>query len=169
MKKSVGGKRAAGGKEGGFDMAAVIDRMQQQLAVMERKLDTLITRSSERPFGLSNTPRIGQGFERPAPPVSFSAQRTMPAVNNNFNHRTMYKAVCADCKSQCEVPFKPSGERPVYCKECFAKRKNVRNNNTPHAHGGSRQVQAVAVVQESRIVKSVKVAKKKAQKRPKKK
>ena len=37
--------------------------------------------------------------------------------------REMFKAICADCKKECEVPFKPSGDRPVYCKECFAKHK----------------------------------------------
>ena len=37
--------------------------------------------------------------------------------------REMHKAVCADCKKECEVPFKPSGDRPVYCKDCFSKRK----------------------------------------------
>ena len=41
--------------------------------------------------------------------------------------REMHKAICADCKKECEVPFKPSGNRPVYCKECFSKRKA---NNT---------------------------------------
>ena len=38
--------------------------------------------------------------------------------------KEMHKAVCAGCKKDCEVPFKPSGDRPVYCKECFSKRKN---------------------------------------------
>ena len=38
--------------------------------------------------------------------------------------REMHKATCADCQKECEVPFKPSGDRPVYCKECFSKRKN---------------------------------------------
>lgn len=37
--------------------------------------------------------------------------------------REMFKAQCADCKQECEVPFKPSGDRPVYCKACFSKRK----------------------------------------------
>lgn len=40
--------------------------------------------------------------------------------------REMHKAVCADCKAECEVPFKPSGEKPVYCKDCFAKHKPPR-------------------------------------------
>jgi CxxC-x17-CxxC domain-containing protein len=33
--------------------------------------------------------------------------------------RDMHKAVCSDCKQETEVPFKPSGERPVYCRDCF--------------------------------------------------
>jgi len=38
--------------------------------------------------------------------------------------KEMHKAICADCKKECTVPFKPSGDRPVYCKECFAKRRD---------------------------------------------
>ena len=41
----------------------------------------------------------------------------------NQGPREMHKTVCADCNNECEVPFKPSGDRPVYCKECFSKHK----------------------------------------------
>lgn len=41
-------------------------------------------------------------------------------------HREMHKAICEECKKECEVPFKPSGDRPVYCKDCFSKRKGDR-------------------------------------------
>ncbi len=37
----------------------------------------------------------------------------------------MHKATCAECGNTCEVPFRPNGERPVYCKECFG---NVGGN-----------------------------------------
>ena len=40
--------------------------------------------------------------------------------------REMHKATCAECKKECEVPFKPSGDRPVYCRDCFSKRKDSR-------------------------------------------
>ena len=40
--------------------------------------------------------------------------------------REMHKATCAKCKKECEVPFKPSGDRPVYCKECYAKERSQR-------------------------------------------
>jgi CxxC-x17-CxxC domain-containing protein len=37
--------------------------------------------------------------------------------------REMHKAICSECKKECEVPFKPSGDRPIYCKDCYSKRK----------------------------------------------
>lgn len=41
----------------------------------------------------------------------------------NQGPKEMHKAICGDCGKECEVPFKPSGERPVYCRECFGKHK----------------------------------------------
>ncbi|MBU4256022.1 MAG: hypothetical protein L6265_03830 [Thermoplasmatales archaeon] len=40
--------------------------------------------------------------------------------------REMHKATCADCKKECEVPFKPSGDKPVYCRECYQKHRPPR-------------------------------------------
>ena len=40
--------------------------------------------------------------------------------------REMHKAVCADCGKECEVPFKPDGNRPVYCKDCYSKHRPER-------------------------------------------
>jgi CxxC-x17-CxxC domain-containing protein len=37
--------------------------------------------------------------------------------------KEFHKATCSDCQKECEVPFKPSGDRPVYCKDCYSKRK----------------------------------------------
>lgn len=33
----------------------------------------------------------------------------------------MTKVQCAACKEQCEVPFKPVANKPVYCRSCFMK------------------------------------------------
>lgn len=45
--------------------------------------------------------------------------------NSNFNQgpREMHKAICNDCKQDCQVPFKPKDGKPVYCKECYVKHK----------------------------------------------
>jgi len=40
--------------------------------------------------------------------------------------REMYKATCSDCGKECEVPFKPTEGRPVYCQECFEKHRPPR-------------------------------------------
>jgi len=48
--------------------------------------------------------------------------------NNNFSRapREMHKAICSGCKKECEVPFKPTEGRDVFCQECF-KKNNPRN------------------------------------------
>jgi len=40
--------------------------------------------------------------------------------------RETHEAICDDCKKKCEVPFKPDGTRPVYCKECYQKHRKKR-------------------------------------------
>ena len=35
--------------------------------------------------------------------------------------REMHPATCAQCGKQTQVPFVPSGVRPVYCSDCFSK------------------------------------------------
>ncbi len=35
----------------------------------------------------------------------------------------MFRATCAECGNSCEVPFRPTGERPVYCSDCFGKNR----------------------------------------------
>ncbi len=34
--------------------------------------------------------------------------------------REMFEAICAQCGTQTTVPFRPRGDRPVYCRACFA-------------------------------------------------
>jgi len=33
--------------------------------------------------------------------------------------REMHEATCSACGKTCQVPFQPSGEKPVYCSDCF--------------------------------------------------
>lgn len=35
--------------------------------------------------------------------------------------REMHPATCAECGKQTEVPFVPTGARPVYCRDCFSR------------------------------------------------
>lgn len=38
--------------------------------------------------------------------------------------REMYPAVCAQCGAQTQVPFRPRGDRPVYCSDCFSRMRS---------------------------------------------
>ena len=52
-------------------------------------------------------------------------KRSFGGDRSNDRDVTMHKATCADCKKTCEVPFRPNGEKPVFCRDCFgAKRGN---------------------------------------------
>lgn len=44
-------------------------------------------------------------------------------MNDNNQEREMFDAKCAECGQDTQVPFQPSGDRPVYCFDCFKKRK----------------------------------------------
>jgi CxxC-x17-CxxC domain-containing protein len=41
---------------------------------------------------------------------------------------TMHQAVCNQCGKPCEVPFRPTGSKPVYCNACFGGKKEIGNN-----------------------------------------
>ena len=41
----------------------------------------------------------------------------------------MHTAICDRCGNKCEVPFKPRGNKPVYCSDCFRKGENVEPKN----------------------------------------
>lgn len=37
---------------------------------------------------------------------------------------TMHKTTCDECKKSCEVPFRPSGDKPVFCSDCFSSKRD---------------------------------------------
>ncbi|MHA2105822.1 MAG: CxxC-x17-CxxC domain-containing protein [Candidatus Hodarchaeales archaeon] len=42
--------------------------------------------------------------------------------------REMHDVVCSKCEKNTQVPFKPDGERPVYCQDCYKENRPQRNN-----------------------------------------
>jgi CxxC-x17-CxxC domain-containing protein len=37
--------------------------------------------------------------------------------------REMFTATCSACGREAQVPFRPSGAKPVYCSDCFSSRR----------------------------------------------
>lgn len=48
--------------------------------------------------------------------------------------KQMFEAVCDECGQTCEVPFKPSSNKPIYCSKCFEGKEGNKSND----RGGSR-------------------------------
>lgn len=40
-------------------------------------------------------------------------------------NRVMHQAVCDECGNPCELPFRPTGDKPVYCSSCFERKKET--------------------------------------------
>lgn len=46
-----------------------------------------------------------------------------------------YNAACSECGADCNLPFKPDPQRPVYCKNCWRKRREKRKRtNSPERY-----------------------------------
>jgi len=115
MKKSPKAKESGAPEAVEADIAGLIIKVMQQITFLDKKIDGLIAQSAARPAEPRHTIAPFQYSGRP---------ERHDQGRPDFRDRVLHKAVCADCKKECEVPFKPTGNRPVYCKECFGKRKD---------------------------------------------
>ncbi|MFC1709356.1 CxxC-x17-CxxC domain-containing protein [Candidatus Omnitrophota bacterium] len=134
------------------DIAGLLTALVQKLTSFETKIDAVLSWIS---LQSSVAPR-----QQPLP---------VPSTERHREPRIMHKVICADCKKECEVPFKPSGDRPVYCKECFSRRKagnqfKARMDNRPKE---AAPVQTTNIDQSRVSEKKKPVAKKKSVKKKK--
>ena len=137
MKKRFKRKSLSDAPHDGRGLVGLINKVQQQLSAMEKKLDILISQSSKRPFEKSYS-------QKPFRRFNHSHRPDRARQGDGPRERTFTRVTCADCKKECEIPFKPSGDRPVYCKECFSKRRkgslfNANRDNRPEGRDFSRE------------------------------
>ncbi len=65
-------------------------------------------------------PRRDSGSSRGPPRRDFGGSG---GGGRDFGPREMHKATCSDCGQECTVPFKPTEGKPVFCRDCYAKRR----------------------------------------------
>ena len=51
----------------------------------------------------------------------FDRRNSNRGFNRGGGGSNMHKATCSACGNSCEVPFRPTGSKPVYCSDCFSK------------------------------------------------
>jgi len=116
------------------DIAGMMAKIQAQLAVLDRKLDAFMTKS------LTELAQAKVAAQKPSHPMP-AVQQSAPRPTEARPARQMFAVICFDCGKDTEIPFKPSGDRPVYCKECFAKR---RAGNGPKSGDAKPQMVSIA-------------------------
>ncbi len=110
MKKSTKSKAATAPKVDPY-LEGFMTKLLDRFASLERKMDVVISGLSAK-TSVSSDPRGSLN------------QNLQAKERNARRERIMFEAICADCAVPCEVPFRPSEGRSVYCKDCFAKRKS---------------------------------------------
>jgi CxxC-x17-CxxC domain-containing protein len=63
--------------------------------------------------------------------------------------KKMFSAVCSKCGHNCELPFKPSGDRPVFCSTCFSEENSGhdssrRENSSREDRGLDQKLEAIS-------------------------
>ena len=86
---------------------------------MTDKTDDVVVDEPVADAKLTEEPKVE---EAPVAPVSNTAE----AVGTAQQGRQLYSVQCANCGKQTQVPFKPSGDRPVYCRDCYMQKKGGR-------------------------------------------
>ena len=91
-------------QQGEMDLLCLVNKMYEHLISLDKKVDILVDRLSQRPQGSDRFQKPGSSFRRDDRP----------------RERKFTRAVCSQCGKECEIPFKPTGDRPVYCRDCFS-------------------------------------------------
>ena len=123
------GRRGGHGNGGGFKGRDGGRRM------MHRATCSDCGNSCEVPFKPTNTKPIfcSSCFEHQGEPRSKSFGRKSDRFNNM--DRELFTTTCGSCGDSCEVPFKPTNGKTVYCSSCFGK-----NKSNDRAGGNSNQM-----------------------------
>ena len=56
-------------------------------------------------------------------------KRDFERPNRNPEQRMMHQATCDKCGNKCEVPFKPTSGKPIYCSDCFRKNESSESRD----------------------------------------
>lgn len=62
----------------------------------------------------------GDRGDRDTKPSFKPAFKSRGADRGGDREVSLFKATCSECSKTCEVPFRPTGDKPVYCRDCFA-------------------------------------------------
>ncbi len=74
----------------------------------------------------------GGGFSRGGDRPSYGGDRRGGGRDFGRPQTEMFAATCNNCNAACEVPFRPNGTKPVFCKNCFVRNDEPRADGRPY-------------------------------------
>lgn len=108
-------------------MATLQDRLIKCVDCGEEFTFSVGEQEFYRDHGLTNVPtrckRCRENRKGQRGGGGAGGKRAADASHGGAAARPMYPAVCANCGAETMVPFKPSNDRPIYCRDCFDARK----------------------------------------------
>jgi CxxC-x17-CxxC domain-containing protein len=90
-------------------------------------------RSGGKPRGRAPKDRYSKGTPKDDETYEDYSKRRDSGKGKRSNGRNkpeleMTKVTCSACGEKCEVPFKPTSSKPVYCSNCYSKDNNKTSN-----------------------------------------
>ncbi len=106
--------RPSGGR--GFERRGPVEMHQAVCDKCRQNCEVPFRPTSGKPIFCSSCFESNRGSESPRP--SYGRE-------DRNGDRQMFDATCDECRNRCQVPFQPSGGKPVYCSDCFGDKKNA--------------------------------------------
>lgn len=113
-------------------ITSLLSKIEQRLLALERKVDTIGVVISRLPGAKAEEVQVllqkpqEQQRQQPRQQQQPQPQQAAQPQQPQKRQKPMFKAVCADCHEECELPFEPKKDRPVYCNDCWSLRKAIR-------------------------------------------
>lgn len=83
---------------------------------MYKKMDLYKAKYSDKKFNRHSKSKQTSNSNYDEPSRSYRNSR-------DERKSEMHTVTCGDCGNECQIPFEPKFNRPVYCSKCFQKRK----------------------------------------------
>lgn len=73
---------------------------------------------------------------------SFGTRPSYGASRDVSRPQERFQAICDECHKKCEVPFRPNGKKPVYCRDCFKGKEDTPSYGSARSSYGDHASQA---------------------------
>ena len=94
---------------------------------MYKKMDLYKAKYSDKKFGRHSKSKQTSNYNDDEPSRSYRNSRDERPSRDRYSRderkSEMHTVTCGDCGDECQIPFEPKFNRPVYCSECFQKHK----------------------------------------------